>query len=148
MPVTYLRINLFTPDYRLPDTYYSETARRKFRYGIFKWSMILGFLGAYLTTDNEFFKNEVNIRPDFSTMRILTPLENIPLRERKAFEILHGDYFGQAFSDQNTSFYKRALKYFYPWWDYKPDRAHYEPFFDYKKDYVPEQYKNHYHFNI
>jgi hypothetical protein len=146
--VTYLRVNIFTPDYRLPDSYHSETARRRFRYGVLKWAAILGIVGAYLTTDDEYFKNDLNTRPDFAPMRIMTPLENLPLKERKAFEILHGDYFGIKFADQKTSWYKRGLKYFYPWYDYSPDRAHYEPFFDYKKDYVTEEFKNHYHFNI
>jgi hypothetical protein len=70
-------------------------------------------------------------------------LENLPLKERKAFETLHGDYFGMKFQEQKVSWYKRALRYFYPWWDYNPHKSHFEPFYDYKKDQYIYQYKDH-----
>ena len=148
VPITYLRINLFTPDYRLPDTYYSETARRRFKYGLLKWAVLLGCVGAYLTTDSDYLKNDLNMRPDFSQMRILTSMERLPIKEKKVFEILHGDYFGINFYENNTSLWKKSLEFLYPYNEYNPVKSHYEPFFDYKKDYVTEEFKNHYHFDI
>ncbi len=88
------------------------------------------------------------MRPDFAPMRILTDEQYIPIKEKKAFEILHGNYFGREFEGHNYSIWKRWVNYLYPWNDYKTDQSYYEPFFDYKKDYVIEEHKNHYHFNI
>ncbi len=149
VPITYLRINIFTPDYKLPDIYYNQTARTKFKWGVFKYSVIFGFIGACVFTDSDYLKNDVNMRPDFNTMRIMIPAEHIPLKERKVFEMMHDSkYFGMEFKHTNQSIWKKTLHYFYPYYDYNPDKSHYEPFFDYKKDYVSEDMKNHYHFNI
>ena len=101
-----------------------------------------------MTTDSDYMKNDLNMRPDFSQMRILTPMEKLPVKEKKAFEILHGDYFGVNFRENNTSIWQRGLDYFYPWHNYQPIQSQYVPFFDYKKDFATEEFNNHYHFDI
>jgi len=143
-----MRINFFTPDYRLPDSFYNETSTRKFRWGLLKWATIFGLIGAYLSTDSSYFSNDLNMRPDFNSRRAMIPIENIPLKERKVLEIFNGNYFGTEFKETNQSIWKRGLNFFYPYHNYDPHRAYNEPFFDYKKDYVIEQHKSHYHFNI
>lgn len=140
-----MRINLFTPDYRVPDSLYNETSRRKFTYGLLKYAVLFGVIGAYLATDNSYLKNDLNMRPDFNAMRILTP---VPIKEKKVFEMMHGSYFGQPFKEQNSSLWKRFINYFYPFNDYNPDKAYYEPFYDFKQDYVADEHKNHYHFDL
>jgi hypothetical protein len=148
VPVTYLRINLFTPDYRMGDSYYSETARRKFKWGVTKWAIVLGIVGSYLTTDSAYFNDDLNTRPDFNQMRILTNEDHIPMKEKKVMEMMYGDYFGMNFGHKNYSLWKKTVDYLYPYNDYKPNAQYYEPFFDYKKDFAPNEFKNHYHFNI
>ena len=133
----------------MPDSYYNETIRRKFAWGIFKFASLFGLAGAYLTTDSSYRdNNDLNLRPDFSQMRILVPDSHVPLKEKKVFEVLYGDYFGMKFEEDNSSWWKKMVHYFYPYYNYNPSARYYEPFFDYKKDYVTEEFKNHYHFNI
>jgi hypothetical protein len=143
-----MRINLFTPDYRIGDSFYNETSRRKFRWGVLKFSILFGFIGAFLLTDNSYLKNDLNLRPDLNTMRNLVNLDHVPIKEKKVFEMMYGNYFGMPFKEKNRSVWKRFMDYFYPYNDYKPDRTYCEPFFDYKKDYVTNNMKNHYHFDI
>ncbi len=146
--MTYLRINLSTPDYRLADSLYNETARRKFNWGLVKYSILFGLVGGYLGTDDEYFRNDINTRPDLDTKRTMMPVESLPVKEKKVLDMMQGNYFGDPFKEKNSSFWKRSLNYFYPYRDYKPDRAYYEPFFDYKKEPVPDEFKHHYHFDI
>jgi hypothetical protein len=133
----------------MPDSYYNETIRKKFRWGLLKYGISFGLLGAYLFTDIDYRNNDdLGMRPDFTQMRILVPQAHIPIKEKKVFEALYGNYFGMNFENQNTSIWKRFVHFFYPYNNYNPDAKYYEPFFDYKKDYVTEDLKNHYHFNI
>ncbi len=149
VPATFIRKNLFTPDYKLPDSYYSETIRNKFRWGLVKYGVLFGLIGAYLTTENAYLQNnDLNMRPDYNQMRILVPESHIPIKEKKVFQTLYGNYFGITFEDENSSLWKKFVHFFYPYYDYNPSQKYYEPFFDYKKDYVTEEFKNHYHFNI
>jgi len=114
-----------------------------------KYGFLFGFLGAYLTTDSSYLaNNDLNTRPDFNQMRILVPESHIPIKEKKVFDALYGNYFGMNWEGQNTSLWKRFVHYFYPYNNYNPDQRYYEPYFDYNKDYVTEDFKNHYHFNI
>ncbi len=99
-------------------------------------------------TDCEYFNNDANMRPDFNTMRNLIAPENVPMKEKKVFEMMHGDYFGMQFKENDKSLWKKGLNYFYPYYNYNPEPSHFEPFYDYKKDYVPQSMNNHYHFDI
>jgi hypothetical protein len=132
----------------MPDLFYNETARRKFRFGILKFSLIFGLVGAYLTTDSAYFKNDINTRVDLDTRRALIPQERLPVKEKKIHDMMHGNYFGDPWNEKNNSIWKKTLNYFYPYRDYRPDRAYIEPFFDYKNEPVPDEFKNHYHFDV
>lgn len=97
-------------------------------------------------TDRDFMRNDLNMRPDFNSMRIMG---DVPVKEQKVFEMLNDNtYFGKKLNDKDYSIWKRFIHFFYPYTYYKPSEADYEPFFDYKKDYVTEEFKNHYHFKI
>jgi hypothetical protein len=146
--VTYLRTSLFNPDYRITEFRYNETARRRFRWGIFKFSIVFGLVGAYLTTDSSYFIDHINTRSDLSTRRTMMPQERLPVKEKKILDMIQGDYFGDAWNEKNNSIWKKTLNYFYPYRDYNPDRAYIEPFFDYKTEPVPEEFKHHYHFDV
>jgi hypothetical protein len=144
-----MRVNIFTPDYKFADSFYNETARRRFRFGLLKFSLLFGVVGAYLFTDDEYSQsNDLNMRPDFNHMRMMTPQSSIPIKEKKVFEMLHGDYFGMKFEEVHESYWKKFVHYFYPYTNYNPEKSYYEPFYDYKQDYVTEEFKNHYHFKI
>lgn len=127
---------------------YNETSRRKFRWGLYKYGILFGIIGAYLTTDDDYTKNDLNQRPDFNTMRNLVAIEKLPIKEKKVFEMMNGNYFGLEFREKNVGLWKKFVNYFYPFNDYNPDRAYYEPFYDFKKDYVHDEFKQHYHFDI
>lgn len=117
-------------------------------YGLFRNTVIFGLIGAYLFTDSDYFKNETNNRPDLNHSRIMT-YDAIPIKEKKVFEMFEGTtYFGKEFEDKNISIWKRAVHYFYPYYQYNPQASDYEPFFDYKKDYVTEDMKQNYHFKM
>ncbi len=122
----------------------NEYVRRRFFRGLASYGLIIGLASAYLFTDSEYFKDRLTNRPDLLPMKIMT--NNVTLQERKVFEMMTGDYFGQPFEDQNTSIWKRFVHYFYPYNNYNPGPAYYQPFYDYKKDYRQREYENHYHF--
>jgi hypothetical protein len=145
VPLTYRKgFDIFHPDMRRTVKTINQYPRSKFIRGLIAYSIITGSIGAYLVTDNEFYKDRLTTRPDLLPMRIMT--NNVPLREQKVFEFMHGNYFGTPFEEQNTSIWKRFLHYWYPYHNYKPSLAYYLPFYDYKKDYHQADFDNHYHF--
>jgi hypothetical protein len=147
VPATYVKTNIFQTDYPFSTAKYNSPIKRRFRYGLLKYTLLFGLVGAYLVTDNSYFRNDdLMSRPDYNQMRTLSNPNNIPIREKKVFEALHGNYFGWNFEEKPDSWWKRALHYFYPYYEYNPNENYYEPFFDFKKDYIKEEFSSHYHF--
>lgn len=143
-----MRVNITTPDYRLVDLRYNATSNRKFIWGLWKFSILFGTIGGYLFTDDEYFTNDINSRADLQHRRTMMPIDRIPVAEKKIHEMMKGSYFGDPWKEKNNSIWKRTLNYFYPYRDYNPDRAYIQPFYDYKKEYVPNEFKHHYHFDV
>jgi hypothetical protein len=88
------------------------------------------------------------MRPDQTQMRIMVPEHYIPVKEKKVFQTLYGDYFGKNFEGVETSWFKRVVHYFYPYYNYNPSNIDYEQPFDFTKDYTGGEFQNHYHFKI
>lgn len=110
--------------------------RRTFRYGLFKYSFLIGFAGGYLFTDREFFNDDLNGRPDLSQFRSMLP-GTVTDRERKVFDMYGDTYHGKQWDDTPQSWYKKLQKKLFPSVDYNPHSSHYEPFYDYKRGYYP-----------
>lgn len=131
------------PTYKLESTQLNAVPRRRFAWGVVKYSLIFGLLGAYLFTDNKFRLDDMKMRPDLQIGRILT---DVPLREKKVHDFFSSGYFDRQFDDKPQSMWKKALKYLYPYQFYNPTEFDYLPFYDYTKDYVTPSMENHYHF--
>jgi hypothetical protein len=137
--------DIFHSQYKLEAIVKNEIPFRRFRYGLFKYSVVIGLIGAYLTTDYDHLRDDLKTRPEFLPSRILTG--DIPLKERKVFENLQGSYFGRKFDEEEpVSFFTRARKFLYPWLDYNPGISKYIPSYDMNTEYVPREFENHYHF--
>ena len=132
-----------TPVYRLESFHLNAVPRRRFAWGIIKYSIIFGLAGAYAVTDGAFRQDDLKMRPDMQVTRILS---DIPLREKKVHEFFSGKYYDRDFSDKPQTLWKKAMKYCYPYHYYKPTKTDYLPYFDFKKDYITTAYENHYHF--
>lgn len=158
VPITnVIRKNVWTPEYRLEHDFNWST-RRTFYYGLIKYSLLIGAVGAWYFTDSDFLNDDLNSRPDFHPMRQLCD-HSMPSEERKVFvDLLHAKYFGfnrgsgNYFGKQlpNTtehSFVRKVLKYFYPYYEYDVDGYNYSTNFDLTKDYLPTDLSNHYHFD-
>ncbi len=131
------------PTYKLESNQLNAVPRRRFAWGVVKYSLIFGLLGAYLFTDNKFRLDDMKMRPDLQVGRILT---DAPLREKKVHDFFSSGYFDRQFDDKPQSMWKKALKYLYPYQFYNPTEFDYLPFYDYTKDYVTPSMENHYHF--
>ncbi len=143
MPVTYLRQTMMNPTYRLETTHLNAVPRRRFAWGVIKYAVVFGLLGAFTFTDNKFKKDDLKMRPDLQIGRILT---DVPLREQKAHDFFSSKYFDREFDNKPQSMWKKTLLYLYPYQFYNPTEIDYLPYYDYTKDYITPSMENHYHF--
>ena len=130
--------DLFTPsnENKLKyDHLRNKYTKRTFRFGLFKYSIIVGFIGGYLYTDNDYFTNDLNARPDLGQFRIMT--DNVPDNERKVFDMYEKTYFGKAWNDKPDAWNKRFYYKLFPSVNYNPHSSYYLPFYDYKRGYYP-----------
>lgn len=134
---------MLNPVYKLQSNYLNQVPRRRFVWGLVKYFVIFGFIGAYLTTDKTYRQDDIGMRPDKQIGRLLT---DIPLKEKKVHDFFTGKYFDRPYEERNGSLFKRTLEYLYPYQFYKPAEHDYLPFYDYTKDYIPASMENHYHF--
>lgn len=143
--MTHISDDIFHAQYKLKAIVKNEIPFKRFRYGLLKYSVIIGCTIAYLVTDYDHLRDDLKTRPDFLPARILTG--DIPLSERKVFENLQGNYFGKKFDEEEpVSLFKKARKFFYPWLDYNPGISRYIPRYDLNTEFVPKEFENHYHF--
>lgn len=120
------------------DIIRNKYPKRTFRYGIFKYSIIVGLLGGYLFTDKDYLYDDINSRPDLNQFRIMT--DNVPDKERKVFNMFGSTYFGKPWKDEPQSWVKKLNKKLFPSVDYNPHSSEYLPFFNYKnKSYYPAE---------
>lgn len=131
------------PAYKLESTHLNAVPRRRFAWGIIKYSLLFGVLGAYLMTDYKFKQDDLKMRPDLGVTRIFS---DVPLREKKVHDFFSGRYFDRDFDDKPQSIWKKTIKYLYPYQYYNPTDYDFLPFYDYTKDYITPAYDNHYHF--
>lgn len=141
--MTYIKHSMMNPNYRLESTYLNIVPRRRFAWGVAKYSLIFGFLGGLFFTDNKFRVDELKIRPDLQVGRILT---DIPLKEKRVHDFFSSGYFDREFNDKPQSFWKKTVNYLFPYQHYNPTDYDYLPFYDYSKDYVVSAFENNYHF--
>lgn len=134
---------MLNPSYKLDSTMLNQVPRRRFLWGVVKYSVLFGVIGAFLGTDNSYRKDDLGIRPDKQIGRLLT---SVPVREKKVHEFFTGNYFDRPFRERSGSLFKRTLEYLYPYQFYKPAEQDYAPFYDYTKDYITPSMENHYHF--
>ena len=134
---------MLNPVYKLTSKRLNQVSRRRFIWGLVKYFAIFGFVGAYLSTDNSYRKDDLGIRPDKQMGRIMT---DVPLREKKVHDFFTEAYFDKPLRERSGSLFKRTLEYLYPYQFYKPAEHDYLPFYDYTKDYVTPSMDNHYHF--
>jgi hypothetical protein len=138
--------NIFVPEYPMVNRTINHATIRTFYYGLFKYTIIFGFLTAFLTTDREFCNDDLASRPDLKEMRIMIRDDYIPVREKKVFEIMSGTYFGKPLNEEGShGLFKRITKKLYPYFEYNPSPQYYAPHFDFRKDYQSENWSNHYH---
>ena len=153
-----IKRNTFSrPDYMLERRSENWSTRRTFYYGLIKYSLAFGAAGAFYLTDSNYFKDDLNSRPDLQPMRIMCE-QSMPLKERKVFVDLYqgkyygfnrgqGNYFGkQLTNNAEHSWFRKLLKWFYPYYEYNVDGYNYSIFHDINKDYHSADYSNHYHF--
>lgn len=153
-----IKRNTFSrPDYMLERRSENWSTRRTFYYGLIKYSLAIGAAGAYYLTDSDYFNDDLNSRPDLQPMRIMCE-QSMPLKERKVFVDLNqgkyygfnrgqGNYFGKKLTNNaEHSWFRKLLKWFYPYYEYNVDGYNYSTFHDIKKDYHSTDYSNHYHF--
>lgn len=145
VPKVVVKENLFVPDYRLAPEFPNFATRRTFFYGLFKYTLLSSFVLSYLVTDSDYVKDGLNNRPEIGEMRIMVDKNYIPLRELKAFELFHGGYWGLKDESKPVSLYKKILHYLWPQYDYKLKRSDSAPLYDFRKDYMSEDFSNHYH---
>lgn len=131
------------PTYRLESNHINSVPRRRFAWGVIKYALIFGTIGAYLFTDNSFRIDELKTRPDLQIGRTMT---DVPLREKKVHEFFNDGYYDSNSYEKPQSLWKKTLTYLYPYQFYNPTQSDYLPFHDYKKDYVLPSFENHYHF--
>lgn len=143
VPVTYFKQSMFNPTYRLNTTQINPVSRRRFAWGIIKYSIIFGLLGGFYFTDYRHKVDELKTRPDMQVGRILT---EVPLREKRVHDFFSSSYFDKDFDDKPQSIWKKTLKYLFPYQYYNPTDYDYLPFYDYNKDYIIPAFENHYHF--
>lgn len=141
--MTFKMNSIFNPAYKLESFNVNHIPRRRFAWGCIKYFTLFGLVGAYLSTENRYRKDDLGIRPDKQIGRQLT---SVPLKEKKVHEFFTGSYFDKPFEQKNISLFKRTLEYLYPYQYYKPAEHDYLPFYDYTKDYVPQSMEHHYHF--
>lgn len=132
--------NLWNPTYKLKPDQKNYYTRRAFKYYSFKYGLLVFLAGGYYFTDGSHMRDDFMSRPDINASRKMTG--DIPIRERKVFEIMEGNYFGKSFENAPQSWVKRFKKFIYPSIHYEPD---YEPFYDYKnRPYHPEDLSTYY----
>ncbi len=131
-----LPTNWFNPHYKLDPYMKNFYTRRTFYYGLLKYSLVFGIVGAFLITDRSYLSDDFHARPDLNHMRVMTP---VPDQERKVFEMFGNNYFGKKFDDQSVSWIKKFKDYFYPSVHYNPNNAYYLPFYNYKNSYNSDE---------
>lgn len=155
---TMMKNDIFRPEYKLEPRSLNWSTRRTFYYGLFKYSVIIGIIGAWYFTDDFYLQNDLNNRPDLLPMRHMTDY-SMPMKERKVFSNLYhgnffsfnkgqGNYHGKTMSGiTEHSNWRKLIRYFYPYYEYDSDGYNYSVEFDTSKDYNSVEYKNHYHFD-
>src|SRR4051812_23509099 len=109
-----MKESIFHAEYKLSEPLLNGVIRKRMKWGLMKYSIVFGLLGAKYFTDRDYLIDDLNIRPDLSQMRILTPGQ-IPVKEKKVFEILHDrSYFGMPFKSEPVSIWKQFVQYWYP----------------------------------
>jgi hypothetical protein len=134
---------MLNPVYKLTSSHLNQVPRRRFLWGLVKYSFIFGLIGAYILTDNSYRKDDLGFRPDKQIGRVLT---KVPIRELKVHDFFTGKYYDRPLRERSGSLFKRTLEYLYPYQFYKPAEHDYAPFYDYTKDYITPSMENHYHF--
>jgi hypothetical protein len=152
-----IKKNMFRPEYMLERRNANWSTRRTFFYGLIKYSLFIGMAGAYYFTDDAYFNDDLNSRPDMQPMRVMCD-QNTPQKEKKIFENLyHGKFFG--FNEAQGSYFgkqeagtvehswpRKLIRFFYPYYQYDIEAKNYSKFHDINKDYQSTDYNNHYHF--
>lgn len=129
---------MWNPKYKLPfgKNFYGN---RAFLYFFMKYNFVAFLAGGYLFTDNYFFNDDFNCRPDLNNFKSMVPISQ---KEKNAMNMFQENYFGMDYTDSETSWFKKLQRKLFPSVDYKPN---YEPFFDYKKrGYFPEDLSEYY----
>jgi hypothetical protein len=140
------KTSFFIPEYPLLSRTISHSTTRAFYVGFVFYSVVFGFAGAYIGTDQEYGRDDLLNRPDYLPLRAMVRDDYIPIEEKKVLELMTGSYFGQPlYKSTHTSIWKRAINYLYPYYDYNADKGYCHPHFDFSKDYQNENWSNHYH---
>ena len=117
----------------------NKYTRRTFYYGIFKYGVLFGIVGAFLTTDGAYLDQGFNARPDLNQLRAMT--DYVKDDEKRAFNFFNGVDYPDV---ERPTILKRIKHALFPSVDYQPN---YLPYFDYKKGYFPDYNASSYYSN-
>ena len=146
VPKTMVKNSVVVPNYPLSSRIHNNVTRRAFYWGLIGYTLLFGTVGGFLFTDSSFFENDLVSRPDLMEFRAMVHPDYIPIKEKKALEMMHGSYFGQSLRKfDDVAWYAKFLRKLFPYYQYNPDQLHTAPFFDYTKDYQSTDCSDNYH---